>query len=67
MPVYPVIAVFGIGGTDLLIILGIALLFFSGSGPPGGGPRFPVLAKIPDRLRKIMRHRPKDDNKPRNL
>jgi sec-independent protein translocase protein TatA len=34
----PLLAAFGIGGTELLIILGIALLFF-------GGSKLPSLAK----------------------
>ncbi len=34
----PLLAAFGIGGTELLIILGLALLFF-------GGSKLPSLAK----------------------
>lgn len=35
MDISPLLAAFGIGGSELLIILAIALLFFGGSKLPG--------------------------------
>jgi sec-independent protein translocase protein TatA len=51
----PLLAAFGIGGTELLIILGIALLFF-------GGSKLPSLAKGLGQSVKEFKKATKDDD-----
>jgi sec-independent protein translocase protein TatA len=51
----PLLAAFGLGGTELLIILGIALLFF-------GGSKLPSLAKGLGQSVKEFKKATKDDD-----
>jgi hypothetical protein len=62
MPIPTHLAMFGISGTELMIIAGIALLFYGGSNRGGfGGPSFPVLIKNPIRSSKPF---PAKDDQP---
>jgi hypothetical protein len=54
----PLFAAFGIGGTELLAILAIALLFFGIEKMGGSGPPAPPRSNGTDRLRQPSRRLP---------